>query len=77
MNLDPDGWSQLPEIGTVIDIVGGSIVYQVGGPYTITHAVHVRNAAGRPGGRVRLRTERGEESSFPLSYIREHGRVRD
>src|SRR5262249_21747244 len=72
MDLDATGWPRLPTVGSRIEFHGGDIVLQALGVCTIVRADHVRNAAGKPGGRVTIRTERGELVEVTLSQVRSH-----
>ena len=72
MDLESKGWPELPTVGSRIEFRGGDIVLQVLGACTVVRADHVRNAVGRPGGRVILQTDKGELVSVTLSNIRNH-----
>lgn len=72
MDLDNTGWPQLPRVGSKIEFRGGDITLQVVGACTILRADHIPNAARRPGGRVTLKTERGEVFTVTLSQLRDH-----
>ncbi|MDR1963411.1 MAG: hypothetical protein LBQ50_06505 [Planctomycetaceae bacterium] len=75
MDLDVTGWPELPRVGLKIKFYGGDILYQCSGVCTIVRSEHTRNAAGKPGGRVWLRTSDGEVFSVPLSQVRNHAEV--
>ena len=77
MELDVTGWPQLPPVGLKIKFCSGDVVNQCAGVCTIVRADHVTNASGKPGGRVVLRTRRGEEFAVPLSQVRSHARIVD
>lgn len=72
MDLEATGWPQLPAVGSEIEFTGGGVSLQVAGVCTVVRADHVRNAAGKPGGRITLRTARGHQFQVPLSQLREH-----
>ena len=72
MDLDGSGWPQLPTVGSRVELRGGGVGLQVAGVCTVVRADHVRNAAGKPGGRITLRTVRGEEFQVTLSQLRQH-----
>lgn len=72
MDLDATGWPQLPRLGSRIEFHGGAVHLQILGICTIVRADHVRNATGKPGGRITIQTDRGELVEVPLSQIRSH-----
>ena len=72
MDLDATGWPQLPTVGSRIEFHGGGVMLQILGTCTVVRANHVRNATGRPGGRVTLQTDRGERVQVTLSQVRDH-----
>jgi hypothetical protein len=72
MDLDATGWPQLPTVGSRIEFHGGDIVLQTLGVCTIVRTDHVCNAAGKPGGRVTIQTDRGEMVDVSLSQVRSH-----
>jgi hypothetical protein len=75
MDLDATGWPELPPVGAKIEFHGGDIVLQSLGVCTIVRADHVRNAAGKPGGRVTIQTDRGEMVGVTLSQIRNYAEM--
>jgi hypothetical protein len=75
MELDSNGWPQLPSVGSKVKFGSGDIVLQVCGTCIVVRADHVRNAAGRPGGRVTLKTDREELIRVTLSQLREHANL--
>jgi hypothetical protein len=75
MELDPAGWPQLPIVGSQIQFCDGGISLTVLGVCTVVRADHVRNAAGKPGGRVTLQTTKGELISVPLTQLRQHAEL--
>ena len=72
MDLDATGWPQLPTVGSRIEFRGGGIELQVIGACTIVRTDHVCNAVGKPGGRVTVKTDRGEMVEVTLSQVRDH-----
>lgn len=72
MDLESTGWPELPTVGSRVEFQGGEIVLQCVGVCTVVRADHVRNATGKPGGRVTLRTSRGELVQVTLSQLRSH-----
>ena len=75
LDLDKTGWPQLPTVGSRIRFVGGSVILSIIGECVIVRAEHARNAAGRPGGNVTVRTDRGEHVKVGLSVVREHAEL--
>lgn len=75
MDLDSTGWPELPTAGSRIRFINGEITLTILGECTVVRADHVRNAAGKPGGRVILRSARGEFVSVTLSQLRTHAEL--
>ena len=75
MNLDATNWPELPHVGSKVKFCGGGVVLAALGICTIIRADHVRNATGKPGGRIVLQTPEGEHVSVTLSQLREHAEL--
>ena len=87
MDLDSDGWPQLPSVETKVQFTGGTVKTFAGhfdlltvGVCTVIRADHVRSAVGKPGGRVTVQRESGGVAfgppfDVPLSVFRTHAEL--
>jgi hypothetical protein len=73
MDLESNGWPELPHVGSVIEFRGGEVWLRCLGKCVIVRADHVTNAVGKPGGRVMLQLQNGKHCEVTLSQVRAHG----